>query len=499
LQLLSPSSHTSDETGLNNTVHSVLPNQLINKGREFVGVGDEPSRRDPAVVTQLNPNVSQEFGRILEKALEKDRSLRYQTANDLKTDLARLKRDLESSHRVADSGTSRAAGEQLERFVAVLYFENISDVWPEDLLSPNGAGLPRQAGHPGADREQLKAAYVLGGSLRRSGNRLRINVQLIDTGTDFPLWSERYDREMKDVFEVQDEIARKIAQALRITLSPQEQEALAAKPTENLEAYDLYLRGKSYARRLTRQDLEFALQIFENAVAQDPTSALAHAAFANVCAEFHYHYQRDTTWMERAMMASQKAVALNPDLPEVQVANAWILYASAEYDHAVMCSQQSDRAQARHGGRLLHSPAYAVRCGEISGSGRYRRTGGGGKRHRLQRVCAHPELSGGAGQGRSAAHVPAAVDSRPGEPPEARPGGRAGACWRWTTHAWIGLKMLCLRPAWRWLCVPMMLPVLYNAACNYCVLKRKPEALEAIKKAAAAGTETHAGHAVIQI
>ena len=103
--------------------------------------------------------------------------------------------------------------------------------------------------------QQLKAAYVLAGSIRRAGNRLRISAQLVDTRTDFPLWSERYDREMADVFEVQDEIARKIAEALRITLSPQEQEALAAKPTENLQAYDLYLKGRSYARRLTRQDV----------------------------------------------------------------------------------------------------------------------------------------------------------------------------------------------------------------------------------------------------
>ena len=109
----------------------------------------------------------------------------------------------------------------------------------------------------------------------------------MDTQTDFPLWSERYDREMADVFAVQDEIARKIAEALRITLSPQEQEALAAKPTENLQAYDLYLRGKSFARRVTRQDTEFALQMFENAVALDPAFALAHAAIANICAQYH--------------------------------------------------------------------------------------------------------------------------------------------------------------------------------------------------------------------
>ena len=81
----------------------------------------------------------------------------------------------------------------------------------------------------------------------------------MDARTNFPLWSERYDREMQDVFEVQDEIARKIAEALRITLTPQEREAIAAKPTDNLQAYDLYLRGKNYARRLIRQDLEFAM------------------------------------------------------------------------------------------------------------------------------------------------------------------------------------------------------------------------------------------------
>jgi hypothetical protein len=138
------------------------------------------------------------------------------------------------------------------------------------------------------------------------------HTQLVDTSTDFPIWSERYDREMKDVFEVQDEIASKIAQALRITLSPQEQEAIAAKPTDNLQAYDLYLRGKSYARRLQRQDLEFALQMFENAAILDPNFALAYAAIANVCAQNHYNYGRDPIWMERAMKASKPPLSCAP-------------------------------------------------------------------------------------------------------------------------------------------------------------------------------------------
>ena len=149
------------------------------------------------------------------------------------------------------------------------------------------AVTPQQVG------QKLGAAYVLTGTLRRSGARLRINAQLVDAHTDFPLWSERFDREMKDVFEVQDEMARKIAEALRVTLSPEELEAMAVKPTENLQAYDLYLRGKRYARRQTRQDLEFALQMFENGVAIDPSFALAYAACANACAMFYCNYSRD--------------------------------------------------------------------------------------------------------------------------------------------------------------------------------------------------------------
>ncbi len=198
---------------------------------------------------------------------------------------------------------------------------------------------------PGQIGQQLRAAYVLTGSLRRAGNRLRINAQLVDTHTDFPLWSERYDREMKDVFEVQDEIARKIAEALRVTLSPQEQQALAAKPTADLQAYDLYLRGKSYARRLTRQDMEFALQMFENAVALDPDVALAYAALANVCAQYHYNYERLPAWLERAEAAAQRAAALQPEAPEVQVARAWILYADKKHDDAIRIVRQSIQAK----------------------------------------------------------------------------------------------------------------------------------------------------------
>jgi len=324
-------------------------------GETSAVIFDAILNREPAPLSQLNPALPNELGRILGRALEKDRNLRYQTATDLKTELLRLKRDADSGGRraVDESRPGRAA----EKSIAVLYFENLSGVKEdeylrdgvtEDIISELSKiktlrvfsrttvlAYRDKEVSPAQIGQQLGAAYLLTGSLRRAGTRLRINAELVDTGNSFPVWSERYDREMADVFEVQDEIARKIAEALRVTLSPQEQAALAARPTENLQAYDLYLRGKSYVRRLTRQDIEFALQMFENAVALDPQFALAHAAIALSCAQYNQHFDRAPTWIERAKAASQQASALGGNWPEILVAEAWICYAESRYDDAV--------------------------------------------------------------------------------------------------------------------------------------------------------------------
>ena len=347
----------TDLFSLGTVLYQMAAGTLPFPGETSAVVFDAILNRDPPPLGQLNPSLPAELGRILGRALEKDRNLRYQTANDLKTELLRLKRDQDSGgRRAADTGDSRP-GKAAEKSIAVLYFENLSGVKEdeylrdgvtEDIISElskiktlkifsrssvlayrDKPVTPVQIG------QQLGAAFLLTGSLRRAGTRLRINAELVDTKTNFPLWSERYDREMADVFAVQDEIARKIAEALRVTLSPPEQQALAAKPTENLQAYDLYLRGRSYARRQGRQDLEFALQLFENAVALDPGFALAYAAMANVCAVYHYWFVREASWLARAREAAEKASGLQPDLPEAKVAQAWILYAGGEFDEVL--------------------------------------------------------------------------------------------------------------------------------------------------------------------
>jgi serine/threonine protein kinase/tetratricopeptide (TPR) repeat protein len=349
----------TDLFSLGTVLYQMATGVLPFQGETSAVVFEAILNREPPPISQANPALPAELDRVFEKALEKDRSLRYQSATELKTDLLRLRRKLDSGSRrtTAPHEPRGEAAKPSEKSIAVLYFENLSGVREdeylrdgvtEDIISElskiktlrtfsrttvlayrDKPVTPAQIG------QQLGAAFLLTGSLRRAGTRLRINAELVDTNTDFPLWSERYDREMADVFAVQDEIARKIAEALRITLTPQEQEALAAKPTESLQAYDLYLRGKSFARRVTRQDTEFALQMFENAVALDPRFALAHAAIAFTCAQYHWHFDRAAVWIERAKAASQRASALGKDAPEIQVAEAWILYAEGQYNEAV--------------------------------------------------------------------------------------------------------------------------------------------------------------------
>jgi non-specific serine/threonine protein kinase len=337
--------------------------QMAAGDRPFEGdtqavVYDAILNRDPRPLAEANPAAPAALAPILEKALEKDRNLRYQTATELKTDLIRLRRKLEASRTSPPAvSDSKPPGRRADRSIAVLYFENLSGVREDeylrdgitediltDLSKISGLNVfPRTTVLAFRDQKataadvcrQLSAGYALEGSLRRAGNRLRINAQLVDAATGFPVWSERYDREMSDIFEVQDEIAHKIAEALRIKLTPQEQAELAAKPTENLQAYDLYLRGRSYARRRTTRDMEFALQMFENAVLLDPNFALAWAAIANGCAHAQYWSGGGEQLMARAQAASLRAVALAPDIPEVLISQGWILYAGGRYDDAV--------------------------------------------------------------------------------------------------------------------------------------------------------------------
>jgi adenylate cyclase len=169
---------------------------------------------------------------------------------------------------------------------------------------------------PRAVGQQLKVRRILEGSVRRAENRLRITAQLIDVENGYHLWSERYDRELKDIFEIQDEIARSIAERLRITFATKEEGPLVKAGTKNVDAYELYAKGRAFLYR-RGGTIPTAVQCFEQAVAIDPGYALAWAGLADSYTTLGYYgLARPEASMPRGMEAAKRAVAIDDSLAE---------------------------------------------------------------------------------------------------------------------------------------------------------------------------------------
>jgi len=468
----------------------------------------------PKPATQVNNRLPHEIDAILNKVLEKDPDMRCQTAGELKTDLKRLKRDLESGRRsaaeksVSGSGAvAHAPSGAARKSVAVLYFENQSgakedeyfrDGMTEDIITELSKItqlqiFPRSEMLTFRDKpvtaplvgQQLGASYVLEGTIRRAGNRLRITTQLVETASRSASWAERYDRQMDDVFSIQEEIALSIAQALRVTLTPQEEKKIARKPTENPQAYDFYLRGRNYTRQ---QNLDFALQMFEQAIKLDPRFALAYAGVANICGLIHEFREQSPKWIEKGLAACDSAFALDPNLAEVAAGRARVLYAERKYNEAIRYAQLAIERKADceyayntlgrayfSSGRFEDVAAIAERALEANGDdyntylpfrNAFARLGRvkdvENVRQRLLAVL-RQQLE----------QVPEDVRARILMAAELAGMGEIEETERHLRMA------LALRPN--------DTNVLYNAACTYGILKKKQEALDTLKKAIECG------------
>ena len=283
---------------------------------------------DPEPPSAHHPELPPELDRILEHCLGKNPKDRFDSTLALRKELESLRRLDEITTRASDAS------------VAVLPFVDLSREKDQEYFCDGVAteiigALARVAGIRLASRtssfrfrgtaldsreiaRRLRVRALLEGSVRKAGDRLRVTAELVDGSSGFALWSETFDRNLADVFAIQEEIARNIADALKVTLSRSEHEALGRPSTSDVEAYDQYLRGRKYYYQYRRRGVDLALEMFERAIEIDPSYARAWAGIAD-CHCFYYLYvARVPEHIRQAEAASRKALELNPHLAEAQ-------------------------------------------------------------------------------------------------------------------------------------------------------------------------------------
>jgi serine/threonine protein kinase/Flp pilus assembly protein TadD len=309
--------------------------------------------REPNSLLPHLPDGPRDYDRVVSRALRKDRDERYQTVRDLLIDLKDLRRDIDTpSQRLSTSPSHSSISAEVaavpEKSIAVLYFESMnpgdeSDYFcagiTEDIITDlskikdlkivsRADVLPfrkkevntRQVG------EALRVNYILEGSVRTAGNRIRINAQLINVRDGYHLWAERFDRLVEDIFDLQNEVSQKIVDALKISLTDSERQLLAQKPTDDLRAYDFYMRGREMLYLKGRRNTEKAIGMFENAVTIDPNFALSYAALAEAFSAMYEWYDGNSTWLSKAIEMNQKALALEPACLDAQFGIAMVYF-----------------------------------------------------------------------------------------------------------------------------------------------------------------------------
>jgi serine/threonine protein kinase/tetratricopeptide (TPR) repeat protein len=325
--------------------------------------------RTPAPVRSVNPELPPGFEQIVARLLEKNPGRRYRSASEVAADLARLRETGTGPAPTPRRGTAPATAS-----VAVLPFRNMSadpenaffsDGIAEDLIAALGRieGLRvvsrassfrfrDQSTDPSSIGAALGVGALVEGSVRKSGDRLRIAAQLINASDGYQTWAERYDRTVADIFDIQDEIVAALVRAIAPALLGRTGNAVH-RATENAEAYELYLKGRHYWHQRTPAVLKLAVGCFEQAIAVDPEFALAYAGIADCWSIYRaYGWLPQTVCQPPAKAAIDRALALEPDLPGVRFAHAtYTLYferdwraSEADFRRAVAGNPQSSLA-----------------------------------------------------------------------------------------------------------------------------------------------------------
>ena len=366
--------------------------ELATRTRPFAGdtrlsVLTSILRDTPAPVTERDPALPADLDRILQRCLQKNRQQRYASANDLRRDLDALEQLLRSDSAGRQARQPRAGrarpeeGEPEGMSLAVLPFANaggdpdaeyLSDGITESLINrlsriPSLRIVPRSAAFrykgQGVDAtkvgRQLKVRALLTGKVLQRGDTLSVQAELVDVKKNAQLWGDRFVRRGSDILLVEDEIARHIAESLRLTLTGEERERLGRRDTENTDAYHLYLKGRYYWGKRTPPDLKKSVGFFEQAIASDAGYALAYAGLASAYVVMTvFDIGVPTDLFSKAKTAALRALDVDPGLPEAQ-AEMCLIRTTLDRDW-VAAEDAIHRSMSRPPGYWLAHDHYAM-------------------------------------------------------------------------------------------------------------------------------------------
>jgi serine/threonine protein kinase/Flp pilus assembly protein TadD len=376
-------------------LYEMITGQLPFKGEHQAAIIYSLINEAPEPLTRYKVDVPEGLQRIVVKALEKEKEERYQHIDELLADLRRERKSLdyvktgplaqpvETQKPVKKKTLSLVVAgvavlilivgsfalfnkkepESGRKMLAVLPFENlgapeqeyfaagITDEITTQLAKVSGLGvISRTSVLQYKDTrktvqqigKELGVQYLLEGTIlwdkSEVSNRVRINPQLIRVKDGTHVWAETYDRVLEQIFALQSDVAEKVASALDVTLLEPEKQSITGKPTDNLEAYEYYLRGNEYFKKgWAEKDYRIAIQMYEKAVEFDPKFALAYSKLSEAHEELYwYYYDRTEERLNKAKEAVDRALELKPDLPEAHLALGWYYYhGSRDYDHAL--------------------------------------------------------------------------------------------------------------------------------------------------------------------
>jgi len=325
--------HRSDVFSLGVVLYEMITGRRPFHGASEAELASSILRDETPAATDLSPSVPPALDRILRRCLEKDASRRYQSTRELRSDLAAIGRDTPASPRRPHASIAVLPFDDMSAEKDQDYFcEGVAEEIINALTKIPDLRVAARAASFGVRnvtsdvREigtRLGVETLLGGSVRKSGDRVRITAQLIDVSGGYHLWSERFDRRMEDIFAIQDEIAQAIASALEVTLGPKEERSMKRAAPADMRAYEFYLRGRRFVHGFSPKNLEFARRMFTRAIEIDAGYAPAWAGLADTCSFQYMYARREEETRVAALEAGEKALKLAPDLAEAHSAHAY--------------------------------------------------------------------------------------------------------------------------------------------------------------------------------